>query len=92
MNRMTVLPWLLWALLIGAAVAFVLHAGKVHAAAKFYAEADGGRVVLFDDKCRLPEVSNLPFKAEWTENGKTFEGCWSPPPSASGRHPHLLRG
>jgi len=77
--RYTVLPWLLWALLVGGVVAMVLHAGQVRAAAKFYAEADGARVVLHDDKCQLPEVSNLPFRAEWTEKGTTYEGCWSPP-------------
>jgi hypothetical protein len=59
-------------------MAFVFT-GSLNAEAKFSATADGARVVLFDDKCALPEVSNLPFKAEWTENGKTTQGCWSPP-------------
>ena len=45
-------------------------------AAPHYAmEADGARIVLTDEPCKL-DVENLKFRATWTEKGKTFEGCW----------------
>lgn len=42
----------------------------------FQAEGDGVRVVVYaNEACSIPAVSNLPYKATWTENGKTVEGC-----------------
>lgn len=39
--------------------------------------SEGNAVItLFDDKCELKEVSNLPYKALWVADGKTFVGCW----------------
>ena len=72
------------ALILGVVLGLALYAGKARAEAKYHAPADNGRVILFDDKCALPEVSNLPFKAEWHENGKVFQDCWSPPHPAVG--------
>lgn len=40
--------------------------------------ADEGpvRVVIYTEDCALTSVvKNLPKRATWTENGKTFEGC-----------------
>lgn len=74
--RLTILPWLLWAVLIGAAIAGVFYASKVHAAPIYQAEQGGVRVVLTDEDCKLPQVSNLTKRATWTEDGKTFEGCY----------------
>ena len=75
---MTILPIRLWAVALFAAFA-VLLATPAGAAARFYAEADGGKIILFDDKCQLTEVANLPFRATWTEGANVYEGCWSPP-------------
>jgi hypothetical protein len=25
----------------------------------------------------LKEVSNLPYKATWVEDGRTYKGCWA---------------
>lgn len=45
-------------------------------AATYQAEGDGVKVIVYgDEKCKMPEVSNLPWRATWTEKGKTFEGC-----------------
>ena len=52
------------------------------AAPIYQAEADGARVVLTDEPCTLAAVSNLKFRATWTEKGKTFEGCWGARPDA----------
>lgn len=41
---------------------------------------DGVRVTLHDDKCALPEITNLPRRATWIEQGKAFEGCWGARP------------
>jgi hypothetical protein len=43
----------------------------------FAFEKDGIRLVLTNEKCTLGEVTNLPYRATWTEKGQTFEGCWS---------------
>jgi hypothetical protein len=47
---------------------------------RFAAEGDNGAVItLYDDPCELKEqITNLPFKATWTEGEKRFEGCWAP--------------
>ena len=49
------------------------------AEAKGIAQATDGTstVTLYDDKCALPAVSNLPFRATWSEHGKTTEGCFT---------------
>lgn len=43
----------------------------------FSTEADGARIVLTDEPCRL-DVANLKYRAIWTEKGKDFEGCFAP--------------
>lgn len=43
----------------------------------YSAEADGARIVLTDEDCKLDAVKNLKYRATWTEKGKEFEGCWS---------------
>jgi hypothetical protein len=43
-------------------------------------EGSGVRVVLHDTPCELSEVSNLPRKVEWHENGKVIQGCWGQRP------------
>jgi len=40
-------------------------------------------VILYNEPCNLPAVSNLPGRATWHEGGKVFEGCfgvasWAP--------------
>ena len=46
----------------------------------FEANADGAKVILYDDPCQVPAVTNLKFRATWEENGKVIEGCWGPRP------------
>lgn len=44
--------------------------------ATYQAEGDGVKVVVYgDDKCKLNQVTNLPWRATWTEKGNTTEGC-----------------
>jgi hypothetical protein len=69
-----------------------LYTGSLNAEPKFSANVDSGKVVLHDDKCTLTEVTNLPFRAQWVEGNKVFEGCWTPPPSSSRGHHRLLHG
>lgn len=40
------------------------------------AESDGIVITLTDERCAVAEVTNLPYRATWLENGKTVEGCW----------------
>ena len=46
----------------------------------FQAEADGVRIVLTDEDCRLPAVENLKKRAIWHEKGKVYEGCFGAHP------------
>ena len=49
------------------------------AAPVFVAEGNGVHIELFDEPCTLKDsVSNLPYRATWTEKGKVFEGCFVP--------------
>ena len=73
--RLTILPWVLWALLAGIAIGGVLFAGQASAAPLFRAETDGVTITLYDEDCKLSAVSNLKKRATWTEKGKTYEGC-----------------
>ena len=81
--KLTILPWLLWALAIGVVIAAVLYAGKVRAEPRF-TTTDGNVVVtLYDDACQLTDqITNMPYKATWQEGGKTFQGCWMARPDA----------
>jgi hypothetical protein len=45
----------------------------------FAAETEGVRIVLYDEPCKFTQaVANLPYRATWTEKGKTYEGCFAP--------------
>jgi len=48
----------------------------LHAAPIAVANAPGITVTLFDEKCKLPAIKNLPLRATWTQSGKTIEGCF----------------
>ena len=78
--RLTVIPWLIWAAVVGLAIGLTLYASKVHATPLFQAEAGGVKIVLTDEECRLPAVENLKKKAFWHENGKVIEGCFGAHP------------
>jgi hypothetical protein len=43
---------------------------------QYRATVQGVVITLHSEKCELAEVSNLPRRATWLENGKTFEGCF----------------
>ena len=38
---------------------------------------DGAKIVLTDEPCALKEVTNLKYRATWTEKGKVFQGCYA---------------
>lgn len=66
--------------------AFLLAGILFFVASNVFAEpvletSEGGvRIVLYTDPCALKEISNLPYKAVWHENGKEVSGCWSAHP------------
>lgn len=58
------------------AIAMLLYSIKARADAVASAEAGGIRITLYSEHCKLTDqVSNLPYRATWTEEGKTVEGC-----------------
>ena len=42
----------------------------------YSADAQGIHIVLTDEPCQLKTIANLPYRAIWTQEGKTFEGCF----------------
>lgn len=75
MRRMTVLPWIVWASIIGVVLGFAFFSNKAFGQ-EYEASGDGVRVLLFHEKCQLDAVSNLPGRALWVEKEKTVEGCF----------------
>ena len=67
---------------VGAAVflglVLALFVGLVHGQPFAVAKADNGSVTLHRAPCELKsQIANLPYKAVWLQDGKTFEGCWA---------------
>jgi len=59
----------------------ILFSAAVQGAPVASGEADGVKVVLFNDPCEHKDVvSNLPYKATWTEKGVTYTGCYGMSP------------
>ena len=48
---------------------------QAFAAPLFQAESQGIKVIVYDEPCALPEITNLPRRATWTEDGRVTEGC-----------------
>jgi hypothetical protein len=79
--RRIILPWAIWAVAILATIIALLAAGEARAEAAFEAQAENGaRVTFYKEPCRLKEVSNLPYRAVWTEGEKSYEGCFGARP------------
>lgn len=54
---------------------FLVMATAVVAAPILEASMGEVKIVVYDEPCKLPAISNLSRRATWTEPGKTFEGC-----------------
>ena len=58
-------------------LSIALYATSVQADVIAVANIEGVKISLLNDKCDLKEVSNLPYKATWVEDGRTYKGCWA---------------
>lgn len=58
-------------------VLFVLCTSIVYARPVAKVQQDGITITLTDEPCKLPVVSNLPYRLTWEEGGKKFEGCFT---------------
>ena len=65
-------------LLVLALLGIAYFAGGADAAPVARGGNDKIEVTLFNDKCRLTSVVDLPYRAVWKEGGKSFEGCFGP--------------
>jgi len=84
--KLTVIPWLIWALTIGLVIGGVLYASKVSAAEPVvYADGKGNTITLSDEPCTTTEgfFSTMPdtmrghFKAASTHwQGTDYISCW----------------
>lgn len=74
--NMTILPLILWALVIGLTAGALLYG--ISARAEPIAQASSGNIVItvFNEPCTHPDaVSNLPNRATWKEGDKVYDGC-----------------
>lgn len=68
--------------IFAAALLAVILAPLMVNAEPVYQLSQGGVVItLHSEGCALKEVSNLPHRATWTENGKVYEGCFGVQPA-----------
>ena len=66
-----------WACVIGIVLGgSLIYAAKVWAVPLYEGVANGVKVTLHDEDCKLAEVINLKKRATWQEGNKIFEGCW----------------
>lgn len=73
--RKTMAPyWVIVAILFGIAAALVSYKLRAEPIARMGNHQY--QITLHKEKCAVPAVTNLPQRATWTENGKTFEGCF----------------
>jgi len=67
--------WVLGALIIGFGLA--LFSAKVLADPIGKAEAEGAVITFYNEPCLIKDqITNLPFRAEWVEKDKTYQGCF----------------
>ena len=64
------------AIFLGIALAVILLPLVAVAKPQYLASSGDVTITLFNDKCELKEVANLPFKVTWQEGGKVFHGCF----------------
>ncbi len=84
LRGMTVIPWLGWVLILTGIIG-ALWAGRVFAEPMAIASVGNGQIIItvYTEECELKDtVSNLPNRATWTQQGKTFEGCVGVQPAA----------
>lgn len=59
-------------------IVLALFAGLLYAEPVARADAENGHVTLHKSPCELKDkIANLPHKAVWVQDGKTFAGCWA---------------
>ena len=74
-RSLTIIPWLVWSLVVLVVIIALSYASQVKAGPIAQAESQGIVITVYKEPCKLPAVSNLPVRATWLENGKTYEGC-----------------
>lgn len=65
------------ALVVAIGLGLILVAATAQAEPIYVASQGGIKITLYNDKCELSEVSNLPLKATWEEGGKLYQGCFA---------------
>lgn len=78
-QRLTVLPWLLWALLLAAMVAGMAYCSMASADepnVTFVAEVGENKLFIFPEPCTLGGWFEKWRKARWVFDGQSFEACW----------------
>lgn len=60
---------------LGLLVAGLFWANNLFAEPILRGESNGVVITIYDEKCTHPEVTNLPYRATWAQDGKVFDGC-----------------
>jgi hypothetical protein len=79
-DRWVFVPRIIVVLLLGLALAAATY--NAYAEAVFQGQGQGVTITVYNEPCKLTDVTNLPYRATWEENGKVTEGCIAPRPDA----------
>lgn len=76
-RRITILSWLIWALLAAGLIGCVFWASPAHATTYSAQDSRGNKVTLSDEKC----ASGLAWLEQWRKadmfyEGKEYQACW----------------
>ena len=75
--RKTIVPWVIWSVLILGSIMLLLRSGEVRADAAYSAKVQDVTITLYNEPCKLTEHVAFPYRATWVEkSGAKFEGCW----------------
>ena len=68
---------IVWVLAAASLITWMVLPTKARAASIAMTESHGVEIVLTDEPCALPAVTNLPYRSTWKEKGKITAGCWA---------------
>lgn len=79
-DRLVITNKIIFVILVGLFLAAAIS--PAFAEAVFQGQGQGVTITVYNEPCKLTDVTNLPYRATWEENGKVTEGCIAPRPDA----------
>jgi hypothetical protein len=78
-RRMILIPWLIWAIVLGAAIGGAFYASGAHAETPTFSSVDeNGRLTLTEAACEKAGPWFAKWRAAtWLYQGKHYDACWT---------------